>query len=97
MRTTPLNVSNLAGEHLSALVSLSKATAGDDERRQAVSQLMLELTNELPHLYLGYSVSVLAATSQVSGLGRRTLPDGRTVEGQRLGVGRYDEVWLTRE
>ena len=97
VRTTPLNVSNLAGEHLSALVSLSKATAGDDERRQAVSQLMLELTNELPHLYLGYSVSVLAANSQVSGLGRRTLPDGRTVEGQRLGVGRYDEVWLTRE
>ncbi len=97
VRTTPLNVSNLVGEHLSALVSLSKATADDHERRQAVSQLMLELTNELPHMYLGHASSVLAATSEVSNLGRRTLPDGPTVEGQRLGVGRFDEVWLTRE
>ena len=97
VRTTPLNVSNFTGEHLAALASLIKATDAGDDRRQAVAKLMLELTNEAPYVYLGYASSVVAATADVAGLGSTTLPDGSVVQGQRLGVGRYDEVWLRRE
>ena len=97
VRTTPLNVSNFTGEHLAALASLIKATDAGDDRRQAVANLMLELTNEAPYVYLGYASSVVAATADVTGLGTTTLPDGSVVQGQRLGVGRYDEVWLRRE
>ena len=97
VRTTPLNVSNFTGEHLGALASLIKATDAGDDRRQAVANLMLELTNEAPYVYLGYASSVVAATADVTGLGTTTLPDGSVVQGQRLGVGRYDEVWLRRE
>lgn len=97
IRTTPLNVSNLTGEHLAALVSLIKSTDAGNERRDAVAQFMLELANEAPYVYLNYSSSVVAATADVAGLGRTSLPDGSVVEGQRLGVGRYDEVWLRRE
>ncbi|WP_423919851.1 ABC transporter substrate-binding protein [Candidatus Poriferisodalis sp.] len=97
VRTTPLNVSNFTGEHLAALASLIKATDAGDDRRQAVAKLMLELTNEAPYVYLGYASSVVAATADVAGLGTTTLPDGSVVQGQRLGVGRYDEVWLRRE
>ncbi|WP_420625826.1 ABC transporter substrate-binding protein [Candidatus Poriferisodalis sp.] len=97
VRTTPLNVSNFTGEHLAALASLIKATDAGDDRRQAVAQFMLELTNEAPYVYLGYASSVVAATADVAGLGTTTLPDGSVVEGQRLGVGRYDGVWLRRE
>ena len=97
IRTTPLNVSNLTGEHLAALVSLIKSTDAGSERRDAVAQFMLELANEAPYVYLNYSSSVVAATADVAGLGRTSLPDGSVVEGQRLGVGRYDEVWLRRE
>ena len=97
IRTTPLNVSNFTGEHLGALASLIKSTDAGDDRRQAVAQFMAELTNEAPYVYLAYSSSVLAASADIAGLGRTTLPDGNVVEGQRLGVGRYDEVWLRRE
>ncbi len=97
IRTTPLNVSNFTGEHLGALASLIKSTDEGDDRRQAVAQFMAELTNEAPYVYLAYSSSVLAASADIAGLGRTTLPDGTVVEGQRLGVGRYDEVWLRRE
>ena len=97
VRTTPLNVSNFTGEHLASLASLIKSTADGDDRRQAVAQFMAELANEAPYVFLSYASSVLAATADVAGLGRATLPDGRVVEGQRLGVGRYDEVWLRRE
>ncbi len=97
VRTTPLNASNLSGEHLSALVSLIKSTDAGDDRRDAVAQFMAELANEAPYVFLAYSSSVVAATAAVEGLGRMSLPDGRVIEGQRLGVGRYDEVWLRRE
>ena len=97
VRTTPLNVSNFTGEHLASLASLIKSTDASDERRQAVAQFMAELANEAPYVYLAYSSSVLAASADIAGLGRTTLPDGNVVEGQRLGVGRYDEVWLRRE
>ena len=97
VRTTPLNVSNLTGEHLASLASLITATADGDDRRRAVAQFMAELANEAPYVFLSYASSVLAATADVGGLGRATLPDGTVVEGQRLGVGRYDEVWLRRE
>ena len=97
VRTTPLNVSNFTGEHLAALASLIKSTDAGSERRDAVAQFMLELANEAPYVFLSYSSSVVAATADVAGLGRTSLPDGRSVDGQRLGVGRYDEVWLLRE
>ncbi len=97
VRTTPLNVSNFTGEHLAALASLIKSTDAGNERRDAVAQFMLELANEAPYVFLSYSSSVVAATADVAGLGRTSLPDGRSVDGQRLGVGRYDEVWLLRE
>ncbi len=97
VRTTPLNASNLSGEHLSALVSLIKSTDAGEDRRDAVAQFMAELANEAPYVFLAYSPSVVAATADVEGLGRMSLPDGRVIEGQRLGVGRYDEVWLRRE
>ncbi len=97
VRTTPLNVSNFTGEHLASLASLIKSTADGDDRRQAVAQFMAELANEAPYVFLSYASSVVAATADVGGLGRATLPDGRVAEGQRLGVGRYDEVWLRRE
>ncbi len=97
VRTTPLNASNVTGEHLSALVSLIKSTDAGDDRRDAVAQFMAELANEAPYVLLAYSSSVVAAAADVAGLGRVSLPDGRVVEGQRLGVGRYDEVWLRRE
>ena len=97
VRTTPLNVSNFTGEHLAALASLIKSTDAGNERLDAVAQFMLELANEAPYVFLSYSSSVVAATADVAGLGRTSLPDGRSVEGQRLGVGRYDEVWLRRE
>lgn len=97
VRTTPLNVANFTGEHLPPLASLIKATDAGDDRRQAVENFMLELTNEAPYVYLGYASSVVASTADVVGLGRTTLPDGTVVEGQRLGIGRYDEVWLRRE
>ena len=97
VRTTPLNASNFTGEHLTSLASLIKSTAAGQDRRDAVAQFMLELTNEAPYVYLGYASSVVAATADVAGLGRTSLPDGSVVEGQRLGVGRYDEVWLRRE
>ena len=94
VRTTPLNVSNFTGEHLASLASLITSTDAGGDRRDAVAQFMLELVNEAPYVYLGYASSVVAATADVVGLGRVTLPDGRVAEGQRLGVGRYDEVWL---
>jgi peptide/nickel transport system substrate-binding protein len=97
IRTTPLNASNLTGEHLTALASLIKSTDAGDDRRDAVAQFMAELANEAPYVFLSYSSSVVAATADVAGLGRTSLPDGSVVEGQRLGVGRYDEVWLRRE
>ncbi len=97
VRTTPLNVSNFTGEHLAALASLIKSTDAGSERLDAVAQFMLELANEAPYVFLSYSSSVVAATADVAALGRTSLPDGSVVEGQRLGVGRYDEVWLRRE
>lgn len=97
VRTTPLNASNVTGEHLSALVSLIKSTEAGDDRRDAVAQFMAELANEAPYVFLAYSSSVVAATADVEGLGRMSLPHGGVVEGQRLGVGRYDEAWLRRE
>ena len=97
VRTTPLNVSNFTGEHLASLASLITSTDAGGDRRDAVAQFMLELANEAPYVYLGYASSVVAATADVADLGRMSLPDGRVVEGQRLGVGRYDEVWLRRE
>ena len=97
IRTTPLNVSNFTGEHLGALASLIKSTADGDDRRDAVAQFSAALANEAPYVYLSYASSVIAASADVGGLGRRTLPDGKVIEGQRLGVGRYDEVWLRRE
>lgn len=97
VRTTPLNVSNFTGEHLTSLASLIKSTDAGNDRRDAVAQFMLELANEAPYVFLSYSSSVVAATADVAGLGRTSLPDGRTVDGYRLGVGRYDEVWLLRE
>ena len=97
VRTTPLNASNFTGEHLAALVSLIKSTNDPQARRQAVAQFSAELNNEAPWVYLGYASSVLAASGVVGGLGSTTLPDGEVVDGQRLGVGRYDEVWLRRE
>ena len=97
VRTTPLNVTNLSGEHLTSLASLIKSTAEADERRDAVALLMAELANEAPYVLLSHASSVVAGTAEVAGLGRMSLPDGRVVEGQRLGVGRYDEVWLRSE
>ena len=97
VRTTPLNVSNFTGEHLASLASLIKSTGAIDDRRDAVGRFMAELANEAPYVFLSYSSSVVAATADVAALGRTSLPDGRLVEGQRLGVGRYDEVWLRRE
>ncbi|WP_420438619.1 ABC transporter substrate-binding protein [Candidatus Poriferisodalis sp.] len=97
IRTTPLNVSNFTGEHLGALASLIKSTADGDDRRDAVAQFSAALANEAPYVYLSYASSVIAASADVGGLGRTTLPDGDVIEGQRLGVGRYDEVWLRRE
>ena len=97
VRTTPLNASNVTGEHLSALVSLIKSTEAGDGRRDAVAQFMAELANEAPYVFLAYSSSVVAATADVEGLGQTSLPNGGVVAGQRLGVGRYDEVWLRRE
>ena len=97
IRTTPLNVSNFTGEHLGALASLIKSTADGDDRRDAVAQFSAALANEAPYVYLSYASSVIAAGADVGGLGRTTLPDGKVIEGQRLGVGRFDEVWLRRE
>ncbi len=97
VRTTPLNASNISGEHLTALASLIKSTDAGDDRRDAVAQFMAELANEAPYVLLAYSSSVVAATADVEGLGRTSLPNGGVVEGQRLGVGRYDEAWLRRE
>ena len=97
VRTTPLNASNFTGEHLAALASLIKSTTEPQERRQAVAQFSLELANEAPWVYLGYASSAIAASAAVGGLGTTTLPGGGIVEGQRLGMSRYDEVWLRRE
>lgn len=97
VRTTPLNASNFTGEHLAALASLIKSTNDLQERRQAVAQFSAELANEAPWVYLGYASSAVAASATVGGLGATTLPSGDIVEGQRLGMSRYDEVWLRRE
>ncbi len=97
VRTTPLNASNFTDEDLAALAGLIESTTARSQRQQAVAQFSAALNNEAPWVYLGYAVSVLAASQAVGGLGRTTLPDGETVEGHRLGVGRYDEAWLRRE
>ena len=97
VRTTPLNVSNFAADHLGDLASLIKSTDAGDDRRDAAARFMAELNNEAPWVYLGYASSVVAATADVAGLGRTSLPGGGVAEGQRLGVGRYDEAWLLSE
>ncbi len=97
VRTTPLNVSNFADEYLASLASLIKSATSEAERRRAVADFMMELANQAPYVLLTYASSVVAATADVVGLGRTTLPGGGVVDGQRLGVSRYDEVWLHRE
>ena len=97
VRTTPLNVSNFTADHLGDLASLIKSTDAGDDRRAAAARFMAEINNEAPWVYLGYASSVVAATADVAGLGRTSLPGGGVTEGQRLGVARYDEVWLRRE
>ena len=97
VRTTPLNVSNVTSESLVSLADYVRSTADAQDRRRAAAEFTAQLAAEAPYVLVGYASSVVAATAEVAGLGRITLPDGTAVEGQRLGVGRYDEVWLRRE
>ncbi|HCB37400.1 MAG TPA: hypothetical protein DEP66_04175, partial [Acidimicrobiaceae bacterium] len=97
VRTSPLNVSNLYNDDLAALVDLVQGTVTTAARKSAVTRIMLAFAAEVPAVYLGYAPSAIVALPSVVGVGEWTLPTGRTVSGQRLGVGRFEQVWVPVE
>lgn len=94
VRTSPLNVSNLHTEDLDRLVNLVRSNVALALRRDAIKEIMQLFVYEVPYLYLGYASSAVIAAESVRGLQEWSLPSGGTVQGQRLGVGHYTEIWV---
>ena len=97
VRTSPLNVSNLHNDSLTALVDLLHSSSIETVRQAAVEQLMLALVEQMPMIYLSHSQSALIGHPDTEGLGAWTLPSGDMVYGQVAGVGRWAEVWISDE
>ncbi len=97
VRTSPLNVTNLHDETLTALVELLHSSSIETVRQAAVEQLMLAIVERMPMIYLAHSQSALIGHGGTEGLGSWLLPDGAVVLGQVAGVGRWAEVWLSGE
>ena len=106
-RTSPLNIANFHTENLTALVDALQGSEALAPRRAALEQIMLMFATEVPFLYLGHAASAVIALPQVQGLEQWSLPPAESdelaesserarqvVQGQRLGVGRYAELWL---
>ena len=95
VRTSPLNVSNLHNESITAFVDLLHSSSVETVRQAAVEQLMLALVEHMPMIYLSHSQSALIGHSDTKGLGSWTLPSGEVIYGQVAGVGRWSEVWIS--
>ncbi len=94
IRTSPLNIANLHTEDLSALVNQLQGTYEPSDRQAVIERIMQTFASEVPYLYLGHSQSAVIARSEVQGIREWSLPSGELVQGQRLGVGRYTELWI---
>ena len=97
VRTSPLNVSNLHDESITAFVDLLHSSSIETVRQAAVEQLMLALVEHMPMIYLSHSQSALIGHSDTKGLGSWALPNGEVIYGQVAGVGRWSEVWISDE
>ncbi len=94
IRTSPLNIANLYTEDLAALADLLQGTYQPAARRSIIEKIMQVFASEVPYLYLGHSQSAVIARSEVRGIEEWSLPSGEVVQGHRLGVGRYTELWV---
>ena len=97
IRTSPLNVSNLHSEPLTAFVELLHSSSVETVRQAAVEQIMLVLTEQMPMIYLSHAQSAVIGHPGTGGLGYWQLPNGNEVYGQVAGVGRWSDVWLSDE
>ena len=97
IRTSPLNVSNLHSEPLTAFVELLHSSSVETVRQAAVEQIMLVLTEQMPMIYLSHAQSAVIGHPGTRGLGYWQLPNGNEVYGQVAGVGRWSDVWLSGE
>ncbi len=94
---SPLNFTNLFIPEAFGLLVAGQSTLVLEERQAAYAAFSLQMADEMPLVYTGYTATALATLKNVKNVNGWHTPDGDVGRGHPNAEGRYQEVWIETE
>jgi peptide/nickel transport system substrate-binding protein len=94
---TPTNYSNLDNPEIQENLHTLCTTTDFDTRYQAVENIMMLLTELVPHTWTGHTPTTVAARPELKNIGGWTFPDGTPGDGHPMTVVTWSHVSLAEE
>jgi peptide/nickel transport system substrate-binding protein len=91
----PLNFTAYTSSEIDAALETLRTTTDVEERREAVEQVSLDVSENVPNLFTGYTLTDVAVREQVKNVGGWQFPDGTEGDGVPGATTMWGFVWVT--
>jgi peptide/nickel transport system substrate-binding protein len=91
----PLNFTGYNSPVIDEQLEVLRTTTDIDERKGAAEKISLDLAENVPNLYQGYALTVVAVQDSVKNVGGWVFPDGTEGNGAASATTMWGQVWKT--
>jgi peptide/nickel transport system substrate-binding protein len=92
----PLNFTGYTSPVIDEQLEILRTTTDTEERKAAAEEISLDLADNVPNLYTGYALTVVAVRDQVKNVGGWVFPDGTEGNGAANATTMWGHVWVAQ-
>ncbi len=91
----PLNFTDYSSPEIDEQLEILRTTTDLEERQAAVEEISLHLSENVPNLFTGYTLTDIAVQEELKNVGGWEFPDGTPGDGVPGATAMWGHVWMT--